>query len=145
MTEIYSIAQSIATSISIVLKDGYSIAAEWAGRAVKVIRNLPYEMQNNRNVAITVFTTANIVCFTIANQFANWLDRRIESYPEELTNDQKIFKSTLLNGFVIGGSAFTYNFILSKVIKYPLSKIVLEAIIVTSIATRILLSYYSKS
>ena len=143
MTGIYSVTHSLTETISSVLRKGFHNIGELAGRTVNVLRNLPQHMQNNPYVAIGVFTTANTVFFTVANLFANWLDRVMEnsSNAQEETNPEtRSFRSFIIDGVAVGIPVLGLNVLLSKAARYPLSKVTLAAITTAAIAARIFLN-----
>jgi len=139
MTGIYSVTHPLTEAISNVLKNGFHTVGELAGRVVKGIRSLPDLMQNNRNVAIGVFSGANAAFFTVAYLIVNFAERRILKHPEDLDEDQTLTKDVLVNaGF--GATVLVFNVILSKITHYPLSKTVLGIITIAAIAVRILIN-----
>jgi hypothetical protein len=143
MTGIYSVTPSLTDDVSDFFKKAFSAISEFSGRAYVWIQNLPREMQGNRNVAVAVFAVANLTFLTLTNLVVKRMDKKIESavHPQPLDTSQKIVKDILLNGVIVGGSVFTFNFILSKATQYPLSNVALTAITAAVVATRILLTY----
>ena len=144
MTGIHSLTYPL-TDMPQVFKNGFRTLGILAGRAVKIVQNLPQHMQNNRNLTIVVFTTANAVLFTMTNLFVNWLDRHIENHGhgEELNADARRVKNIFLNGVVVSVSFLAFNVILAKATRYSLSNVTLAAITTTAIALRLLLNLIS--
>ena len=144
MTSIHSLTHPL-TDMPQVFKNGFRTLGILAGRAVKIVQNLPQHMQNNRNLTIVVFTTANAVLFTMTNLFVNRLDKHIENpgHGEELKADERRVKNIFLNYGVVSVSFLAFNVILAKATRYPLSNVALAAITTTAIALRLLLNLIS--
>lgn len=141
MNGIYSVTHPLTDVVSDFLSS--RAIGDFFGRTVKYLQDLPTHMQQDRNVAITVFLVANATFAAISNLVANWLDNRIEAHPKQLTDDQKTVKSILINGLVIGGSTFTFNVILSKLTQYPLSYGAMAAIAAAAVALRVIFTQAS--
>jgi hypothetical protein len=141
MTGIYSVTHPLTNSVSDSLRNVAQGAGDLAGRAVNLVQHLPTYMQQDRNVAFSVFIVSNATFFTLANLFARYLSNRIDRHPErELKEEEKVMKNIVITGFGVAGPVFLFNLVLSKVTQYPLSKTWLAAITVAAVAVHVILS-----
>lgn len=136
MSRVYSIPQSFKEGVTNLLKDKYQLVSEWKGHLVRAWDSFLKEMKNRPQFAITVFTVANLIFFTLINNLAWSLERRINDIPQKLSAGNRRFNYILIDGAVVGGSVLTFNLMLSQLTQYPLSKTTIAAITVGSIALR---------
>lgn len=136
MADIYSINFPLKDALPDLFKNTFRTIGEWAGRMVKLIQNLPQQMQNHPRTACAVFLTANAIFFTVSNLFANFLANRVQS---SRNAEERKFNLWLIAGMV-GGATLTFNVMISKMTQYPLSHVVKGAITVFAIAIRLLIN-----
>lgn len=136
MFKIYSNSRSFSEGLTTLLKDKYQLVSEWKGHLVQRWNSFLKNMQNRPNVAITVFTVANLIFFTLINNLAWSLEKRVHDIPQKLSEGDRRFNYFLIDGIVVGGSVLTFNIALSKLSQYPLNKSTIAAVTVGSIALR---------
>jgi|GEM_PF-2732802 len=122
--------RSLKSGFSNAFKQGFHMASDWGGRAVKSLQVLSKRIENHTQTAIAVFVTANLLFFMMINWSADILDARV-GIPAE-----KGFNRILINGLV-AVSVLGYNLFLSKMTNYHLSKMILVAMSMAVVAGRI--------
>lgn len=143
---IKSIGNSIAKTVSDGAVTGFHMVSDLTGRTYQILRNLPQEMQNDRNVAIVAFTIANsLFFFTIVNKFANWLHARVNNpaHGPKLEPFQKKIASFLIEGGAVGGTVLGFNVIFSRAFQYPLNDFAKATITIAAIGARSLINWKS--
>lgn len=143
MIEMRSIQPSFTDSLFGSWKDHLQPIREWAEGSIARITTLPDQMQKYSNVAITVFTIANTIFFFFMNYCMNRLEHRVYSAPKKLSSGDRMFNHILIN-IVLGSATILFNMCLSYLTKYPLSKTILAAIGVATIAARTLCHYIAR-
>lgn len=124
-----------------IVKSAWRSVGEWYNRTVEYYDLIPGHLHQNPSHAFAVFLTVNAIFFYFINEFALYLEERVESAPRELDGDERKLNQFLINGLVVGGAMLIFNIILSKLLSYPLSKSTLAAIVTASIAIRVILGH----
>lgn len=117
----------------------------WMRRIIEWIKEIPQNMKKNFVVAASILLLSNAIFFTGIHMLANALERRLHHNPSTLSSSEKQFNFILIDCIFVGGSVLNFNFLLSKLTQYPLSKIHLTAITVVAILLRSLISYTKNS
>lgn len=97
------------------------------------------QLHQNHSVAAVVCVVSNYAILSLIQNFAESIHQGTEKYFENLTEKQKILKNLLLKGAVVGGSAAVFNTLLSTVTQHPLSRHVVAALVIGTIALRAIL------
>lgn len=137
MSGIYTITYRLTETLSDAFKNKFHFIGDFFGRSIRALPNIPQLMKDNHNVAIAIIVTINTIAFSVINLIANCINSRIEKHPLPLTFTDRIIKFFLLEGVLVGGSVFIFNYIFSKATNYPLSRTTIAVITAAAIALRI--------
>lgn len=133
-----SISQHFTRACSEIYKSSArKMESDWLGYPVQFIQNVPQMMQKNKIFAGSVIFAINMIFFSIVNPCIDYLNYRIERHPEELTQDERIFKHIFLNTLLVY-STLALNDFSSLFTQYSLSHTAVVIIGVTVIAARFL-------
>jgi hypothetical protein len=134
---IYSDTSHLAEAFFYNFKNKFHFIGDFFGRSIRALPNIPQLMKDNHNAAIAIIVTINTIAFSVINLIANCINSRIEKHPLPLTFTDRIIKFFLLEGVLVGGSVFIFNYIFSKATNYPLSRTTITVITAAAIALRI--------
>lgn len=102
------------------------------------IKSISGLLQTKWKIAFIVFTLANVLFCLVSFSIADHLKKKILLKGKKFTPEEKQFVNFVIDFFVIGGMTFLFNALLSRAVNYPLSKIVITAITITTISLRII-------
>lgn len=128
MNQINPYIQKFADATSKLGQLGLHKTKQWFGFTVDMISLIPSQMQTHPHFAIGIITTTNLLFFAVVSPLIAYMDKRLENQEKPLDDDQRFMKNILLNGVVLGGTAFAVNSYLSKMTQYRFSPQALASI-----------------
>lgn len=110
--------------------------SEWMDYSVQCLKGFSKKLYEELSIKASVCIAANLLFFAKISELAELLEERIKTTQKKLEAREIRFNMILIDYFVVGGSALTFNIVLSKLMNYPLSKLTLATITLGSIALR---------
>lgn len=115
-------------------------AQEWAGYAIRYLKQTPDMLAKNPTAAIAVIATANTLFFFIMNAAVNRAETRFAD-PENKTGERS-YKQIIIGESLAAGSVLTFNILLSLATRAQLDHVAYAAITATAVALRLFLNHF---
>ena len=140
MNQIDTLSGSLYDMIPEAVLRTYHTIAKWTNRTVALLSLIPEHLQKHPQQAFTLFFVANCVFVYGTMKFALMLDERVAAAPKTFEGDEYRFNQFLIDGVVVGTSMIILNSALSRLLQYPLDKVIVATLVTATIALKMFYS-----